>query len=258
MATMTQIGRVVLAALSASVVAGSTAAAQEPTPGNAASVPRSSANASEVAAVSGWHHFAWSSALEYTPFLGMHVRRPIRNYFIAGGALVVARPLTRGEFFPWNRQVYFSDASHLNDTTLIFQVSQRVTVATLTVDGGVRLAGPSGTMLERFGVEGTVGVGRYIIWADPERARENKRMSAITWQLGGGFTMALGQSAKLLARLDDVIFTEYDRDFLSLSDPLFAEDLFPNPLQPPPPKQRTIHNARVTVGFTFVPGGDGQ
>ena len=252
---MTQIRRVMLATMSVFIVPAALAAAQEPASVGAAR-PRSSTNASEVAAVTGWHHFAWSSALEYAPILGVQVRRPFRGMFLAGGGLVVTRPLTRGSFFPWNRQVYFSDASHLNDTTLIFQINQRVTVATLTVDGGVRLAGPSGTMLERFGVEGTVGVGRYIIWADPERARENKRMSAITWQFGGGLTMALGQSTKLLARLDDVIFTEYDRDFLSLSDPLFAEDLFPNPTQTPPPKQRTIHNARVTVGFTFVPGGD--
>lgn len=255
MATMTQIRRVALAALSASVLFVCPVASQESAVG-AAAVQQSPANASEVAAVTGWHHFAWSSALEYGPFLGMQVRRPFRGMFIAGAGLVVARPLTRGSFFPWNRQVYFSDASHLNDTTLIFQVNQRVTVATLTVDGGVRLAGPNGTRFERFGVEGTVGVGRYIIWADPERARENKRMSAITWQLGGGVTMDLGQSTKLLARLDDMIFTNYDRDFLSLSDPLFAEDLFPNPVNPPPAKQRTIHNARITVGFTFVPGGD--
>ena len=213
---------------------------------------------SEVAAVSGIQFFAKSAALDYSPTLGMHVRRPFRNFFIAGGGIVVARPLTRGWYFPWNRQVYFSDASHLNDTTLIFQINQRVTVATLTVDGGLRFAGPTGTMFERFGVEGTVGLGRYIIWADPERARENKRMSAMTWQIGGGATMALGSSARLLVRMDDMIFTNFDRDFLSLSDPLFAEDLFSNPVLTPPAKQKTIHNPRFTFGFTFVPGGDAQ
>lgn len=251
---MTEVRRIVNAALSAAVVCSMGAAAQEPATGETA-VPRSSGLPSEVAAVSGIQFFAKSAALDYAATLGMQVRRPIRNVFLVGGGIVVARPLTRGWYFPWNRQVYFSTPPG-NDTTLIFQINQRVTVATLTVDGGVRFAGPTGTVLERFGVEGTVGVGRYIIWADPERARENRRMSAMTWQIGGGATMALGSSAKLLVRMDDMIFTNYDRDFLSLSDPLFAEDLFRNPVLTPPAKQKTIHNPRFTFGFTFVPGGD--
>ena len=55
-------------------------------------------------------------------------------------------------------------------------------------------------------------------------------------------------------RVDDVIFLRYDRDRLSLSDPLFAEDLFPNPDPVPPAAKRTVHNVRLSVVFSYVPG----
>jgi hypothetical protein len=58
----------------------------------------------------------------------------------------------------------------------------------------------------------------------------------------------------LRVRADDVIFTNFDRERFSLSDPLFAEDLFQNPVKTPPAARRTVHNPRISVGFSFIPG----
>jgi hypothetical protein len=72
--------------------------------------------------------------------------------------------------------------------------------------------------------------------------------------LGAGIGVPVGGSSTIRLRVDDLIFTDFDRDWFSLSDPLFAEELFPNPVTTPPAKEWRIHNPRLSVQFTFVPG----
>ena len=238
-------------ALTAAALVGTLAASAAPAQAQA---NRLNAGPYEISAVTGYQWFDESAALDGAPILGLQIRRTLLKMFTAGIGVAVSRPLSRGDYFPWNRQVYFSDAQHLNDTTLLFEVSQRTTIATYAAEAGLRLGGAERGWWRGLSVDGTVALGRYVLWADPERARENRRTSAIMWQLGGGARLPIGSDAALLLRIDDVIFTNYSRDFLSLSDPLFAEDLFPNPLTTPPAKKTTIHNPRLTIGFTFVPG----
>ena len=235
------------AAATALAIAASTAAAQD-----TAATSRRWGDY-EVSAITGyqWHHI--TSGLKGSPILGMQFRRIFREAFTAGVGVTMGRPVSRGEFFPWNRQVYFSDASHLNDTTLIFQVSQRVTVANYLAELGARY------QLERFGLskgaafEVSGGIGRWVIYLDPERVRANRKVSSILWQFGGGVTVPAG-AATILLRVDDVIYTNWNRDILSLSDPLFSEDLWPNPVGPQYPKKSPAHNPRLSLGFTFAPG----
>src|SRR5689334_13652502 len=76
----------------------------------------------EVAAITGYQWFDQSSALRNAPTLGFRVTTPrLYGPFTLGLSGSYARPTTRGEYFPWNRQIYFSDQARRNDTTLVFQ-----------------------------------------------------------------------------------------------------------------------------------------
>jgi hypothetical protein len=216
-----------------------------------------SPTAYRVSALVGLQMFDESAALDKAPFIGMRISRPLTGIFAAGLNLAFSRPNTRGEYFPWNRQIYFSDASHLNDTTLLFQVEQRVTFATTTLDLGVGFGGDRDA--DRFSLSGirlglNAGAGFWAVWLDPERTKGNNGHGGMAFPLGAELQVPVGRSASIGARVDDVILTNFYRDMFNLSDPLLSEDLFLNPLVPPPPGKTTIHNMRLTLAFSFVPG----
>ena len=211
-----------------------------------------------VAALFGYQRFDESAALDGAPFIGMRLGRSLGRLFTGAINLNFSRPTTRGEYFPWNRQIYFSDAGHLNDTTLLFQVEQRVTFATTTLDFGVgfggreRLDGRAGLRDVRLSVN--AGAGFWAIWLDPERTKGNNGHGGMAFPLGAELALPLGRSTSVSARVDDVILTNFYRSMFSLSDPLLSEDLFDNPLVEPPPAKTPIHNMRLTLAFSFVPG----
>ena len=215
-----------------------------------------------VAALFGYQMFDESAALDRAPFIGMRLGRAFGEMFTGSINVNFSRPTSRGEYFPWNRQIYFSDAAHVNDTTLLFQVEQRVTFATTTIDLGVgfggsdRVEGRPG--LRDLRVSLSAGAGFWAVWLDPERTRGNNGRGGSAFPLGAELTIPVGRFTSIGARIDDVILTYYDRNMLSLSDPLLSEDLFTNPIVDPPPAKSTIHNMRLTLAFSFVPGAREQ
>ena len=208
-----------------------------------------------VEALGGMQWFDKSAALNSTPFIGMRVSRPIGRFFSAGLNMVFGRPGSKGEYFPWNRQVYFSDASHTQDTTLIFQANQRVTLATYGADAGIRFGGDkSNTRFRIPEVTLLAGAGFWSLWLDPERTHGNNVRGGLSFSIGGGLGLPVGRGTTIGLRIDDVILTNYYRNMLSLHDPLFFEDLFANPTIEVPAAKSTVHNPRMTIAFSFVPG----
>ncbi|MGI8498938.1 MAG: hypothetical protein ACR2OG_15310 [Gemmatimonadaceae bacterium] len=204
-----------------------------------------------VSVLGGYQAFAASSALHRSPFLGMRLDRPLGALEI-GGNIAFSRPLTRGEYFPWNRQIYFSDAAHLNDTTLLFAPNQYTTLVTTSLDLNLVL-GTGGSVARGLVAELGAGGGYYNFWLDPEQAHGNSTMGGPLLTFGAGLGVPLGASYGLRLRVDDVVLSRFDRNRFSLADPLFAEDLFVNPVVAPPRAQRTVHNVRYAIGLIFVP-----
>jgi hypothetical protein len=184
---------------------------------------------------------------------------PWRNLSVGANA-VFSRPTSRGDYFPWNRQPYFSDQQRRNDTTLVFEVSQRVTVATFGLDAGFQFGGLRDEAARAFSIRSVLldvggGLGLYRVWLDPEQTRGNESFGGLQLSLGGGVGLPVGRTSVVGLRVDDVILTDFDRDRLSLSDPLLREDLFRNPRPNPPAAKSTIHNLRFSVLFSYIPGG---
>ena len=213
----------------------------------------------EVSALTGYQWFDESSALRGAPTVGVRITSPrIWGPITLGAVGSYMRPVTRGDYFPWNRQIYFSDQARRNDTTLVFEVSQRVNLAHVGLEAGASFGGrprTAGRLLDwrTLSLDATVGIGAYSFWLDPEQTRSNTRRTGGSYMLGAGIGIPLAGSSSLRLRVDDLIFTDYNRAWFDLSDPLFAEELWPNPKVPPKAEPR-IHNPRLSVQFTFVPG----
>lgn len=213
-----------------------------------------------ISVVTGYQWFDEATALTGAPLIGLRIERPIGSFFSAGVNAAFTRPTTRGDMFPWNRQVYFSNPAGERETTLVFVASQDVVMATYGGQAGVRLPlsraglGARSAWLGAMAIDVGLGAGFTTIWADPEQNRQNRVIGGWYWNWGGGLSVPLPQNTALAIRFDDVVLQEHDRDRLSLSDPLFADDLFTNPASPPPDEKSAYHSPRVSIAFTFVPG----
>ena len=223
----------------------------------------SAARLFEISAIGGYQWFDAAAALNGAPTIGFRAVSPRSLLGVPGLTFGVtaafARPSTRGDYFPWNRQIYFSDINRRNDTTLVYEVSQRVTMAQYGAELGFRAGGAArgdGRLpdFRSIALEVSGGVGGYSFHEDPEQNRRNEVHSKLALSLGGGIGIPMPANTMLRLRVDDLIFTGFDREWFSLHDPLFAEELFQNPESPPPAPKSTVHNIRFSVQFSFVPG----
>lgn len=214
----------------------------------------------EVSAIGGYQWFDKAAALRNAPAAGLRIVNP-RILGLAGLSLGftagVSRPTTRGDYFPWNREIFFSDINRRNDTTLVFEVSQRVTVANYGAELGWRVGGGGAGAIPGLSaatLDLSAGAGGYAIWMDPEQNRGNKVHARPALSFGAGVGVPLRGATSIRVRLDDLVFLRYNRQWLSLHDPLFAEELFPNPTTTPPAAKSTVHNLRLSMQFSFFPG----
>ena len=226
----------------------------------------------EVSAITGYQWFDRAAALESAPTFGLRAVNP--NLFASlpglsfGVAFAFARPTTRGDYFPWTRQTFVSDPNHRNDTTVVYEVSQRVTVAHYVAEFGYRLGGrPQSATARGFdwraaSAEINAGIGGYAIWEDPEQSyvnvnfHENSLHAQPALSFGAGLGIPLPRNTTLRVRLDDLVFLRYDREWLNLHDPLFSEELFFDRQPNPPAAKSTVHNLRLSLQFSFLPGAE--
>ena len=226
----------------------------------------------EVSAITGYQWFDRSAALGNAPTFGLRAVNPNILESVPGlsfgVAFAFARPTTRGDYFPWTRQTFVSDAAHRNDTTVVYEVSQRVTMAHYVAEVGYRFggrardvgAGRRGFDWRTATAEVNAGFGGYAFWEDPEQSYQNLNYheDALHAQpalsFGGGLGIPMPRNTTLRIRLDDLVFLRYDREWFNLHDPLFSEELFSDRQPTPPAARSTVHNLRLSVQFSFLPG----
>ena len=213
-----------------------------------------------VSVFTGYQWFSEATALTGAPVIGLRIDRGLGAIFTAGVSLGLTRPTTRGEMFPWNRQVYFSNPAGERETTLVFIASQDVVMATYGAQAGVRMPlsrtgwSRATGRLGAIAFDAMAGAGFTTIWADPEQNRTNRVLGGWYWNIGGGVSVPLPQNTAVSLRVDDIVLQNHFPSRLSLSDPLFADDLFDDPAGKQPAVKDSYHSPRFTIAFTFIPG----
>ena len=236
---------------------------QDPVAGDTAADPLVSARRApfRISMIGGYQKFAASAALDDAPLFGMRISNRRFGILSYGATAAFARPTTRGDYFPYNRATVYSNPTG-SDTTIVYRVSQRVTMATYGLEAGVAVPlariGRSGNAFDRIELQASAAAGAWTFWLDPEQSRGNRTNGNSMVQYGGGLSIPIGRSSALALRVEDVVFMKFTREQFSLADPLLRDDLFPNATSSLPKDKSTVHNPRLTVSFTFVPTGVSQ
>lgn len=184
--------------------------------------------------------FEEATGLREAAMLGVNAIYHISSKIGLGVRFDVSRPRTEGSFFPAEMS--------FGDTTLIFSVTQPVTVIQYGVEGMLETGGS----LSLFA---TGSVGGYNITLDPESARGRRTLSELAFSAGGGVRFRTGSGTSVRLEVQDMIFVNYERNALNPVEPRFLPVRFPDVVPRQPDFDGTAHNIYFSLAFTFTPGG---
>jgi hypothetical protein len=180
-----------------------------------------------------------ASGIKHAGLLGVDAAYFINRNIGIGFLLDLSRPSTDGRFFP--AELSFGD------TTLVFQVTQPLTIVNAQIQGMV--AFPRGRLAPFV----AAGVGTYRIYMDPQAAVGPKSVSAMSYSLAGGINYRVAESSGLRLEIRDQIFSNFDRDQLNPVNPRFGPRRYPDLVTPPVAAKSTISNLALLLAFSFVP-----
>jgi hypothetical protein len=190
-----------------------------------------------------------ASALQNALHATLEARYNVRPNVGVGPYLTISRPLTDGEYFPMVRMAF-------SDTVYHLLVNQQVTMIEPGLAAFVRF--PVGS----FEVHGMGGAGLWVISLDPQRSwrpgipgETKSRDHGAAIMLGAGVAYDFGATGGLRLSARNVMMRDFDREFLSNSDPFLPSELIPHPRQSIPAAQSSINNLRLEAGFHFSPRG---
>ena len=182
-----------------------------------------------------------------TPTIGLQADYQVLKQVGVGFYFEAARPTTRGDYFP---AVLFTFGG--GTITELHTVSQRVTVLMYGVEGTFNF--------EAGRVQPYVsgGGGAVTVTMDPQQTDANSAFTKGQFQLGGGLGFRVGTQSTVKLDARDYVFTSWDRNKLYPVVPDFQNTTFPSANPAPPAAKSTVHNFRISLGFSYVPrrGGD--
>lgn len=202
-----------------------------------------------VVVTGGQTLFDKASGLQDALHASVEARYNIHRNIAIGPYLMVSRPLTDETYFPLVRMAF-------GDTIYHLLVNQQVTM----LEPGIAaiISVPVGP----FELQGTGGLGIWLIAKDPQRSwrpgipgDDPNRKQGPSVVLGGALAYSLGDSGGLRIGVRSVMLRDFDREFLSTSDPLLPSEHIPHPRPNVPAPKSTINNLRLEAGFHFSPGG---
>lgn len=196
-----------------------------------------------VAPHAGYLVFDKASGFDNDAAAGVDVAYHLNPNIRVGFFGDLSRPKTNGKYFPRARHEFA-------DTTFTYRVSQQVTLANVGVAGWLTV--PVGRMEASL----MAGVGRYTIFMDPQVMRRSKTYGGTGFVVGGVLGYALSENAGLKLTVRDYFFTDYDRNVLNPVSAPHQDTTWPEFLEGVPEPKDKFHNLRVSVGLTFVPGGN--
>lgn len=182
-----------------------------------------------------------ASTLETMPVGSIEFTRPLTDMFALSLGMDYARGQIDGERFP-TAQLDFGQ-----DSTINVVVNQPVSA----VHYGGRLE--VGRFAGRLQPYAAAGAGGYTLFLNSQQHDQQETVSGISLQAGAGIRFGLTESSSLVLDARDVVYLSFDPNELSVVEERFENDRFPE-LNPEPLEEGTMHNIRLTLGFTFLPG----
>jgi hypothetical protein len=189
----------------------------------------------------GYVKWKEATGLENSAMLGVDAMYRVNSNIGLGVRFDVARPGTDGAYFPAEMQFG-------TDSTLVFAVSQPVTVLQYGAQAEVGFGGAIGVFLKG-------GAGGRTFTMDPQAS--NGRITVTDWGFtaGAGFRIRAGGGTSITLEVQDLIYTNFDRESLNPVEPRFRPVRFPDVVPFQPAFSGTAHNIYGAISFIFTPGG---
>jgi hypothetical protein len=188
----------------------------------------------------GYVKFKEVTGIENAAMMGVDTRYKLGSHLAVGFRLDVARPGTDGQ--------YFSAEMTFSDTTLVMQVRQPLTIIQYMATGEFETGGS-------FSLFANGGAGGYSIKMDPEATTGVNSVTEWAFAVGGGIRLRTGGGTSVRLEVQDLIYTNFNRNNLNPVEPRFAPVRFPDVVPLQPNYQGSAHNIYGAISFIFTPGG---
>jgi hypothetical protein len=189
----------------------------------------------------GYVKWQEETGLKDAAMLGVDANYKVSSNFALGVRFDVARPGTDGKYFP--AEMTFGD-----DTTMIFEVSQPLTVLQYGVQAQFEVGGA-------FSVFAKGGGGGRTITLDPQASRGRIANSDWAVMVGGGLRLRAGGGTAVMLEVQDLVYLNYARESINPVEPRFRPTRFPDVVPYQPEFTGTAHNIYAAISFIFTPGG---
>ena len=188
----------------------------------------------------GYVKYKEATGIKGAAMLGVDAIYHLNSHLGLGVRFDVSRPGTEGKYFP--AEMTFTD------TTMVFAVSQPLTVLQYAVQAQVETGGSIGLFLKG-------GAGGRTITLDPQAAHGRVNVSDWAFQAGAGVRINAGAGTSVKLEVQDLIFINYARNDISPVEARFVPKRFPDVVPPQPQFDGTAHNIYAALSFIFTPGG---
>ena len=192
--------------------------------------------------------FAESSLLSTGPALGLDVLYHFTPRLSVGPSV--------GYMYTETEAEHFVAAVQLGaDSSRIYQVGQQVSALTYALAGRFDVA-PNGRLAPYI----SAGIGGYSLYLDSQLNNEPRRVGGPMFQVGGGVGFALSNAAGVSLDVRDIAFMDYDQEELNPIRPEHRNCsstntlCFPGSNTATPENKSMVHNIRVALGFSYIPG----
>lgn len=145
------------------------------------------------------------------------------------------------------------------DSTRVYHVGQRIN--TLQYAGVARFdVAPDATLNPYV----TAGAGGYTLYLETQSNDGFERLTELLLQFGGGVHYGVSESAGIQLDVRDVVYTNFDRAQLNpipeanrncpTPGTPSGDCRFPAAERDLPAAEETLHNIRISLGLTYIPG----
>lgn len=197
----------------------------------------------------GTQMYAASSSLGATPMFALEALYQVTPRIAVGPAMQFHRADTDGSF-------YVAAVDFGADSTRIYQVGQTLSALHYGVNAHVSVL-PGG----RLDPYVLLGAGGYTLYLDTQANDDFRRVTHRLVQGGAGVRYAVTEAAGVQVDVRDVIYMNFDRDVLNPVEERLRNCKSDGTCRFPdaeradlPDKEDMIHNLRLSIGLTYVPG----
>lgn len=192
--------------------------------------------------------FQEASAINTAPVIGVEALYRFSPRIAVGPSLDFAYARSDGRYF-------IAVLDFGPDSTRTFEVGQNLSVVHFGANALLNLLSR-----DRFGAYGALGGGGYAVYLGAQTNNGPQRVTGLQAQAGAGVRYAFSGSTGVQLDARDVIYFGFDRDELNPVRPdqrnvrPDGSIRFPAAEHDLSDESSTLHNVRLTLGFTYVPG----